>query len=141
MSNEAIDILNNAELRRTASRVSILDIFMNSKVALSENILENQLEGICDRATIYRTLKTFINKGILHRVIDENNIVKFAMCNTNHCSEHDHSHDHVHFKCQECGDTECMDDLPIQSVTLPNGYKAKETNYLILGVCKDCNKD
>lgn len=113
---------------------------MSINVALSENNLEDHLSGICDRATIYRTLKTFIEKGILHRVIDENSIVKYAMCNSNHCSEHEHSHDHVHFKCQKCGDTECMDDLPIHAVKLPQGYSINETNYLIVGICKNCNK-
>ncbi|NLR90634.1 MULTISPECIES: Fur family transcriptional regulator [Flammeovirga] len=139
MSTNEINILNGADLRRTASRISILKIFMDTNVALSENILEERLAGICDRATIYRTLKTFIDKGILHRVIDENSVVKFAMCNAEHCSGHEHSHEHVHFKCQKCGDTECMDDLPIQSVQLPDGYTASETNFLILGVCKNCN--
>lgn len=141
MSTEAIEILNDYNLRRTAGRISIINIFMNTNIALSENVIEEKLIGLCDRATIYRTLKTFIDKGILHRVIDENSIVKFAMCNTDHCSSHHHSHEHVHFKCQSCGNTECMDDLMITPVQLPEGYKAKETNYLIVGLCKNCNEE
>ncbi|AZQ62511.1 transcriptional repressor [Flammeovirga pectinis] len=140
MSTTALQILNDFDLRRTASRISILNIFMGTKIALSENVIEEQLVGICDRATIYRTLKTFIEKGILHRVIDENSLVKYAMCNSDFCTESHHRHEHVHFKCQTCGDTECMDDLPIHPVTLPEGYTALETNYLIVGTCKKCNQ-
>lgn len=139
MSTTAIDILNDYDLRRTASRISIINIFMESQIALSENVIEEKLIGLCDRATIYRTLKTFIEKGIIHRVIDENSIVKFAMCNSEHCSSHHHSHEHVHFKCQVCGNTECMDELMIHPVILPKGYTANETNYLIVGTCKNCN--
>ncbi|MBD0404625.1 Fur family transcriptional regulator [Flammeovirga sp. EKP202] len=140
MSTEAIEILNNYKLRRTNGRISIIDIFMNSNVALSENIIEEKLIGLCDRATIYRTLKTFIDKGIIHRVIDETSIVKYAICNTDHCTSTEHNHEHIHFKCQVCGDTECMDDLPIVPVKLPEGYTAKETNYLIVGICKNCKE-
>ncbi|NME68950.1 Fur family transcriptional regulator [Flammeovirga aprica] len=139
MSTEAIEILNDYKLRRTTGRISIINIFRDSNIALSENIIEEKLIGLCDRATIYRTLKTFIEVGILHRVIDENSIVKYAMCNTEHCSHSHHSHDHVHFKCQVCGNTECMDDLQITPVKLPEGYTSKETNYLIIGTCKNCN--
>ncbi|GAA4838993.1 Fur family transcriptional regulator [Algivirga pacifica] len=137
--SSSIDILNDFSLRRTASRTQILDIFTKHKEALSENDLELRINGMCDRATIYRTLKTFTEKGILHKVIDENNIVKYALCDHSYCSEREHNHDHVHFKCQQCGKTICMNEIAIQHVKLPVGFKALEANFLVIGVCDQCN--
>ncbi|MEH0154609.1 transcriptional repressor [Limibacter armeniacum] len=135
----SLEILNAHGLRRTGSRTSILEIFMRSDIALSENDIEANIHGMCDRATIYRTLKTFLENDILHKVLDENNIVKYAMCNHDHCTDHVHNHEHVHFKCDKCGHTICMDQIPIQHVKLPDGYTMQEANFLVIGTCNKCN--
>ncbi|TAH16433.1 MAG: transcriptional repressor, partial [Runella slithyformis] len=33
--------------------------------------MEELLPNLYDRVTIYRTLKTFVEKGIVHKVLDE----------------------------------------------------------------------
>jgi Fur family ferric uptake transcriptional regulator len=130
-------ILQQHQLRVTSSRTDILQMFLESDFALSELHIEKKLGEECDRVTIYRTLKTFLEKGILHKVLDENNVVKYALCRSG-CEGGEHQHEHVHFKCQTCGDTSCLNDIPIQDVTLPKGYKKIESNLLILGICKKC---
>ncbi|WP_020532880.1 Fur family transcriptional regulator [Flexithrix dorotheae] len=132
------ELLSHHKLRITNSRCTILDIFMDAEAALSEYNIEKQLEGQCDRVTIYRTLKTFLDNGIVHKVLDEGNIVKYAVCGTD-CEPALHNHEHVHFKCQTCGDTICLDNIPIQKIKLPNGYTKEEANLLILGTCVKCN--
>lgn len=138
---DTLMLLNESGLRRTASRTIILDIFLRqNKSALSENDLEHEINGLCDRATIYRTLKTFVDKGLLHKVMDENNLIKYALCNHDQCNEHTHNHNHVHFKCKVCGQTTCMEHIDIQPVELPEGYTIKEANFLVVGTCKVCNE-
>jgi len=131
--------LAKADLRVTGTRVKILELFSEKEFAFSENMLEEKLSQECDRVTIYRTLKTFMEKGILHRVLDENNIVKYALCG-DQCAEDTHNHEHAHFKCEQCGHTLCLDNVPIQPVDLPKGYQQRESNLLIIGICGKCGK-
>ena len=105
---ETHDILKKYNLRHTDTRENILDGFIQQNAALSHGDLENLLIEGFDRVTIYRTLKTFVEKGILHKIPDETGGVKYAMCK-DQCQTDHHNHDHVHFKCSKCGDTTCID--------------------------------
>jgi Fur family transcriptional regulator, ferric uptake regulator len=128
--------LKEHNLRTTSCREEILGTFLDRRVALSHGDIEGLLGDRFDRVTIYRTLKTFLEKGIIHKVLDDEG-VRYAMCQ-DHCSEHDHHHDHIHFKCTECGQTNCLETVHIPAVQLPEGYRAHELNLLIQGQCPAC---
>ena len=87
-------ILQNRSLRQTQSRQDILQVFIAEDRALSEPELEKAIQGRCDRVTIYRTLATFLEKGILHKVLDDTGAMKYALCAPECHSNHDHQHDH-----------------------------------------------
>lgn len=135
---QAERILTEKSLRRTQTRADILGIFLNKDVALSEPELEKAIQGRCDRVTIYRTLSTFLDKGILHKVLDDTGAMRYALCAPGCHDTHDHQHDHVHFKCDECGKTICVDEVRIPSVNLPEGYKLSAVNMLLQGTCPNC---
>ncbi len=127
-------------LRQTECREEILAIFLNKAHALAHADVETQMSEKFDRVTVYRTLKTFLDKGLIHKVLDDEGSIKYALCKDNcHQDDHHHHHDHVHFKCSSCGLTTCLDHVVIPAVVLPEGYKRVETNLLVQGVCKDCN--
>lgn len=138
MNTFAKDTLRLHELRHTGCREDILDILHQRDSALSHGDLENGLQDRYDRVTIYRTLKTFVDKGIIHKVLDEDGL-RYALCKEV-CHDHDHHHDHVHFKCELCGKTTCLDQVHIPSVKLPQGFATKEINLLIQGTCPICSK-
>lgn len=137
MGNESLNILKKFDLRHTDTRENILNGFLGKSTAISHGDIEHILMEGFDRVTIYRTLKTFLDKGIIHKILDDQGGVKYALCNTS-CKSGDHHHDHVHFKCSSCGDTTCLDHVLIPSIDLPNGYKRKEINMLVQGVCPNC---
>lgn len=137
MSN-TIEILKNYSLRRTASRSDILSLFISKGVALSEPEIEREMHGRCDRVTIYRTLATFMDKGLLHKVLDDAGAAKYALCASDCSQATYHSHNHVHFKCALCGNTTCLDQVQIPPIDLPKGYKLQEMNMLLQGVCAEC---
>ena len=137
MDNQIENILKEHHLKVTQSRKDVLGVFYNIKFAVSHSFLEEQLKNTNDRVTIYRTLYTFLDKGIIHKVLDEGGTNKYALCST--CDTHSHSHDHVHFKCQVCLETNCIEDILIPNIRLPEGYLSKETGILIQGICKKCN--
>jgi Fur family ferric uptake transcriptional regulator len=130
-------ILQDFDLRKTSSRTAILSLFLKKPFALSYSDLEEQISDDYDRVTVYRTLKTFVDKGVVHKVLDDGGGLKYALC-SDLCSSSAHHHEHVHFKCSVCGETSCLDQVNIPQVELPIGYEAREINLLIQGKCQKC---
>ena len=130
-------ILKDFRLRNTSSRADILRLFLNHGYALSYTDIEKKVAETYDRVTVYRTLKTFLDKGVVHKVLDDAGGLKYALCKE-HCSQAEHHHEHVHFKCIRCGQTNCLEDVEIPEVHLPKGYKPQTLNLLIQGVCLKC---
>lgn len=138
--NETQQTLKNFKLRQTDCREEVLQVFGEHTFALAQSDIENRLSDRFDRVTLYRTLKTFVEKGLIHKVLDDEGTAKYAICkDTCHTRGHQHHHDHVHFKCTLCGQTECLDEVHIPALALPSGYKRQEVSLLVQGICKNCN--
>ena len=131
-------LLKNYKLRSTPNRQTILRLFLKKDHALSHADIENEIEDNLDRVTVYRTIKTFLKKGLIHKVLDDQGSLKYALCD-DHCSTAEHHHDHVHFKCLRCGQTNCM-DVEVPLVKLPKEFKIQEVNLLIQGICDQCSQ-
>jgi Fur family transcriptional regulator, ferric uptake regulator len=136
MKRVADDVLKRHRLRRTPSRKEILGLFFDHDYALSQGIIEQRVSQASDRVTVYRTLKTFLDKGLIHKVLDTDGGLRYARCNET-CVTSNHHHEHVHFKCTQCNQTSCL-NVTIPTVALPKGFRAKESNLLIQGVCGSC---
>ena len=137
--NNSIELLRTYKLRITQIRLNILDIFRDNKWALSEKDIEEFLKEKYDRVTIYRTLHTFCKKSILHKVIDNTSLIKYALCQRE-CFKEKYCHNHLHFKCEICSNTCCFKDFSIDPTHLyRKGYNFKEINILAVGVCDNCN--
>ena len=130
-------LLRDYKLRSTPTRQEILLLFLKKEYALSHGDIENEISNSLDRVTVYRTLKTFLDKGLIHKVLDDQGSLKYALCK-DACTETGHHHDHVHFKCLKCGQTNCL-QIEVPLVKLPKGYKPKEVNLLIQGICEHCS--
>ena len=136
--SESLQILKDNNLSKTEIRTKILDLFIQSNNALSLSDIESSFEKI-DRITLYRTLKTFEGKGIIHKALDGTNHPKYAMC-VDQCNEHFHQDNHAHFHCTTCEKTICLENIPTPTVpNLPNGFHITETNLIISGTCSSCN--
>lgn len=133
-----VRILKNHQIRKTGSRLDILRQFTEHHHALSQPDLEKALNDQYDRVTIYRTLTLYQEKGLIHTVLDDAGAMKYALCKEM-CSDATHNHDHVHFKCNKCSQTTCLDEVLIPPLKLPGGYSKQEQNLLITGICDQCN--
>ena len=135
--NGSIKLLEDNSLRKTTVRKKVLELFMKSKEALSLSDIEGEFEKL-DRITLYRTLKTFENKGIIHRAVDGTNHPKYAMCIAD-CSEHSHYDNHAHFHCTSCGKTICLESVQVPKIpNLPEGFIVEDTALIISGKCEGC---
>jgi Fur family ferric uptake transcriptional regulator len=138
MNTTTKDLLKEFDLRTTSCRTEILSLFLNNNYALSHSDIEHTLSDAHDRVTVYRTLKTFLDKGIIHKVLDDGGSAKYAICKDS-CSIEDHNHEHVHFKCLKCGMTNCLENVEVPKFNLPSGYNAVETYLLVQGICSICS--
>lgn len=132
-------LLDNHHLRRTPVREQVLGLFMDKSHALSHSDIEQVLSGEFDRVTIYRTLTSFLDKGLVHKIPADNGQTRYALCSDG-CDEEAHHHSHVHFSCTQCGQTFCLEHIHIPVINLPQGYTLNELNYIASGTCKGCNK-
>ena len=138
MNKGILDTLKRHNLRKTNIRAQVLEVFLNEgNKAIAHPEMERLLPH-ADRITLYRTLKTFEEKGIIHQVVDGSNAAKYALCNDT-CTEHEHHDEHAHFHCQDCGKTICLDSKVESVVQVPQGFSVKQTHLVVEGTCSDCD--
>src|SRR6266496_5218631 len=113
MANATIDIDNKIEtllkqnsMSVTDSRKKILKLFLDQAGALAHGDIEKKAGEKFDRVTIYRTLQAFVDKGIIHTIPTADNLIRYALCKDD-CSEGHHHDHHIHFVCDNCGNTYC----------------------------------
>ena len=98
MTTRVDDILRRNSLSVTESRKKILNLFLNVQGALAHGDIEKKAGEKFDRVTVYRTLQTFVEKGIIHTIPTTDNSVRYALCKDDCTEGHHHDH-HVHFIC------------------------------------------
>lgn len=133
------ELIKKVKLSVTESRVSILNLFQEKNMlGFSIHDLLDHFEGQYDKVTLYRTINTFEKKGLIHKIIDESGLDKYALCGDD-CTEQVHNHEHIHFYCLKCGKTECLNEHIELNIRLPLNYAKKHSNFLISGICGACN--
>src|ERR1700721_2595900 len=137
MENDILSILKKHQLSVTDGRKQILTLFLKSPGALAHADIEKDTDAAFDGVTVYRTLQTFVDKGIIHHIPTTDNSILYALCKDNCVAGHHHDN-HVHFICDECHKTICLDDITIPEVKLPKGFKPKHTEMVGNGICDYC---
>jgi Fur family ferric uptake transcriptional regulator len=135
----AIKVLQDHGLRKTNIRVKVIDLLSSTGHAVSQPDLEHQLESEADRVTIYRTLKSLEEKGVVHKILDMAGLSKYALCK-DECTDHQHKDEHLHFHCQVCGNIFCLNIPGLPDYKLPEGYSIKQMHLSAEGVCVSCSK-
>lgn len=127
--------LNSKNIKPTAMRQLVLQVLTEQRTAISLPELERKFEK-ADKATLYRTLKTFEKHKLIHSIDDGSGTVKYALClDTCECKPEDL---HVHFLCTKCNQMLCLNDFPIPQINLPNTFSLESVNMVVKGVCSNC---
>ena len=135
MKSETDKILQQKHIKPTAMRELVLKVLSEQYTAISLAILEKQFEK-ADKATLYRTLKTFEENKLIHRIDDGTGAVKYALCKEScQCNPEDL---HVHFLCTKCEHTYCLNDISIPEIVLPSNFKLETINMVVKGICFNC---
>ncbi|WP_289038548.1 transcriptional repressor [uncultured Zobellia sp.] len=121
----------------TAMRLLAFRFLAESETAKTLSDIENAFEK-ADRTTLYRTLKTFEDKAIVHQIDDGTGMTKYALCEEG-CNCELERDLHLHFHCVNCGETVCLTEQKIPHINLPEGFVAEDANLVLKGVCDKCS--
>jgi len=139
MTTPVDDILRRNSLSVTESRKKILNLFLNVQGALAHGDIERRAGEKFDRVTVYRTLQTFVEKGIIHTIPTTDNSVRYALCKDNCIGGHHHD-DHVHFICLQCGTMLCLEEVVVPEIKIRRGFSMNEIEVVVKGICLDCQQ-
>jgi Fur family transcriptional regulator, ferric uptake regulator len=135
MMDTVQEILVSRNVKPTAMRELVLKVLMNREAAINLYELENEFDK-ADRVTLYRTLKTFEEKKLIHAIDDGTGAIKYALCKAGcECGPLDL---HVHFYCTKCNKTFCLEDVSVPTINLPDNFNVESTNMVVKGLCSGC---
>ena len=136
--NEIDKKLLDKDVRPTAMRTLVYQQLAKQHTAVALTDIEHTFTK-ADRTTLYRTIKTFEEKGIVHQIDDGTGISKYALCEPG-CNCEIENDLHLHFHCNVCDTTVCLTEHKIPKINLPEGYVAEDVNLVVKGTCPDCSK-
>lgn len=135
--NEIETLFASKDIRITAMRLLIYKFLVQKETAVTLSDIENAFTK-ADRTTLYRTIKTFEEKAIVHQIDDGTGVTKYALCETG-CNCEIETDLHLHFHCNNCNETICLTDHKIPQIKVPNGFVSEDINLVVKGICDKCS--
>lgn len=134
---ECVKLLTEHGVKPTSNRIVVVRSLATSPRPLTLAELEQRIQSI-DKSGIFRALTLFRQHHMVHDVEDGSGGMRFELC-------HSHSDDgdddlHVHFFCERCLRTFCLDGIPVPYVATPPGYTAMSASHLVRGICPECDR-
>jgi len=132
---DVIDMMMHHGVKPTANRILLATVLAEATRPLSMAELGDVLDTV-DKSVISRTLALFKDSHLVHVIEDGSESVRYELCHSHDDGEDDDVH--VHFYRLQCRRTFCLHDTHIPSVLLPEGYSMDSVNYMVKGVCPEC---
>lgn len=136
-TNDPTTCLELKGVKPTANRILVLRALRESARPMSLTDLENVLETM-DKSSIFRVLTLFLEHDIVHAFEDGRGILNYEPCtNQTVCNLSDA---HIHFYCESCRRSFCLDDIPLPEFHLKEGFTMHSVSFVIKGECPQCRK-
>jgi len=128
-------LLISAKLKQTGPRRTILDVLLKSnRPQTAEEIIIKLGKASPNKVTVYRTLDSMVDAGIVHRAFVDERSRHYEMADR--CSERQC---HPHFVCTDCGRTSCLHDVSVSMATNPPaGFIIHRQQVRLEGLCPEC---
>lgn len=131
-------VLRRSGFKATPARLAILEILRATKRPMSAQAIFDALPRGADRVTVYRTVKSLKEKGIISQIDLRHNHAHYELANLA---------EHHHLICIRCGRVEDIHRCGIEE-TYPKMLRAskhftKITEHALefYGVCKKCDRN
>src|SRR5262245_17371504 len=132
------DLLTERKLKKTSQRALIWGILLESKGHPSVEQIRDLLLAKGHRiglATIYRTLKILLSSGYVRQS---------KLAGMTRYEPVINQPNHLHFICNSCGKTSEFPSRKIEQlirqITAEHGFEERYSRYVILGLCKACQR-
>lgn len=136
-SEDVIQKLESKGIKPTANRILVFKTLASQSTPLSLSNLEHLMVSM-DKSSIFRVLTLFLEHDVVHTFEDGRGILNYEMCEEDGACDH---HDgHIHFYCESCQRSFCMEDIHIPSFELPEGFHPHSVSFVIKGECPECSK-
>jgi len=135
-----VELLSEADLKRTPNRVRILEVVGNNRFPLSASDIYKILErsDAIDRVTVYRILDLLVENGVVERLSTGGRAFYYGL------APNAHHKPHPHFYCKNCGQMDCLspESIVIDTGPLLKTYPGRidKVEVRIDGICKNCEK-
>lgn len=132
-SQDMISRLESKGIRPTANRILVMKTLMGEQNPQSLSNLERKMVSM-DKSSIFRTLTLFLEHDVVHAFEDGRGVLCYELCEEKGACDH---HDgHIHFYCESCQRSFCMEDIHIPSFELPEGFYPHSISFVIKGECR-----
>lgn len=129
--------LENRNIKPTSVRMLIFKTMFDFNKAFSLTDLETELKTV-NKSTIFRTLTLFHDNLLIHTIDDGSGSMKYSICSdTCMCNVGDL---HVHFNCNRCKNTFCLESISIPPIQLPENFLLENINFVMKGICNKCSQ-
>jgi Fe2+ or Zn2+ uptake regulation protein len=130
-------LLKSGNLRRTGTRTSVLSVLLGARKPVTAEQIASKFGGRGpNKVTIYRTLESLVEAGIVHRAFIDERTQYFETadrCGSKQC--------HPHFICKVCGKTECLVGQNAGTIKLPRGgFVVQRQQVRLEGLCPSCRQ-
>jgi len=134
---KAREMLRGCDLYCTQARISILKVLMQAPRPLQQNQIARQLANkTLNKVTIYRTLESLVEVGLVHRAFMQKRAWHFELAH--HCSK---TQCHPHFTCLNCGQTHCLMGISLPMAKSPyKGFVIQRQQVRLEGLCPACQE-
>lgn len=128
-------VLQNAHLKVTHARQVLLDYFISEKRPVAADEIIGYLEKKqcdTDKATVYRIIEAFYDKGIVNKVEFGEGKFRYEIAGA----------EHHHLVCERCGKIEDFSDCNIEElekdIAKKKKFLVKRHSLEFYGVCTQC---
>ncbi len=130
-------LLTSVKLRKTGPRIAVLKaVLKEGKPVTVRRIIARLGANSPDKVTIYRTLESLVERGIVHKAFLRDKTWHFepaSDCTPNQC--------HPHFTCVSCGTTHCLRQVRPRLVKSPHEkFVIHRQRVQLEGLCPGCIK-
>ena len=128
-------LLRKVGLKSTVTRIAVLQQLWLEHRPMSHSDMVQVLEQVGDQATIYRTLVSFVDRGLARIASTVSGIVRYEVV-----EEGEEAHTiHPHFVCQDCGVVTCLPDSMVITTVDPDWLvRLEQAKLQFVGTCAEC---
>ena len=132
---ECVKLLAEHGVKPTSNRIVVVRELALSPRPLTLAELEMKILSI-DKSGIFRALTLFREHHLVHAIEDGSGSLRYELCHSQSDDEDDDLH--VHFFCECCQRTFCLDGVPVPEVSVPPGYAVTSASHVVKGICSEC---